>query len=287
MIRQAIPRYICRSILTLILLYIVFQGYSQEIRVMTYNIRYDNPGDGPNAWANRKEKLCGLILRELPGVAGIQEALHNQMTDLAHFLPAYEMFGVGRDDGKQAGEYAAILYLREKYERLDGGHFWLSANPESPGSMGWDAACTRMVSWVRLRQRDTGFSFFLFNTHFDHMGEKARIMSARLLKKKIRKIAKEETVILTGDFNCTIDSKPMRMLLRGKPGLKDSRRAADHVSGTPFTWSGFSTGSKPGNIIDHILVPDKAAVKEYFILCDQQDGYYFSDHMPVVVRIGF
>ncbi|HRY33515.1 MAG TPA: endonuclease/exonuclease/phosphatase family protein [Bacteroidales bacterium] len=287
MTRQANPIYIFRSILTLILLYMVFLGYGQDIRVMTYNIRYDNPDDGPNAWTHRKEKLCGLILRELPDVAGIQEALYHQTTDLLKNLPAYELFGVGRDDGKQSGEYAAILYLREKYERLDGGHFWLSAAPDLPGSMGWDAACTRMVSWVRLRQQETGFTFFVFNTHFDHVGEKARIMSARLLKKMIKKIAKGERVILTGDFNCDIGSKAMKLLQRGKAGLKDSRRAANNVTGTPFTYTGFSTSGKPGNIIDHILVPEKAVVTDYFIPCDSQDGYYFSDHLPVVVKVIF
>ena len=54
----------------------------------------------------------------------------------AQALPEYDGIGVGRDDGKTAGEYAPLFYRKDKYEVLDSNTFWLAENPDSVGMMG-------------------------------------------------------------------------------------------------------------------------------------------------------
>jgi len=120
----------------------------QSLKVMTYNIRYHNHSDGVNGWNKRKEKVVELILKNNPDVLGIQEALHSQMKDLCKLLKDYAYVGVGRDDGKEKGEYVAIFYKKSRLKVVKSGSFWLSETPETPGSMGWDAACTRMATWA-------------------------------------------------------------------------------------------------------------------------------------------
>ncbi|MCX6270342.1 MAG: endonuclease/exonuclease/phosphatase family protein [Bacteroidetes bacterium] len=252
---------------------------------MSYNIRYDNPGDGDNAWNNRKEKLSGLILKESPDLLGVQEALKNQMDDLGRLLPGYESIGAGRDDGVEAGEFSAVFYKITRYERLDGNTFWLSQTPDLPGSLGWDAVCTRIVTWVKLKDVTNGKLVFFFNTHFDHMGKIARIKSARLLREKIKEIAENEAVVVTGDFNCPTKSKPMRILTRkfSRLKLRSCGSIATVRSGPDFSYSTFYVNGQHKEVIDHILISPAFLVKTFRILDDHEEGRYFSDHLPVVV----
>src|SRR5512138_3465563 len=175
-----------RTLLLLIVLALATPMFTsaQSLTVMSYNIRYDNPGDGRNAWPNRKDRLIQLIRDESPDLIGLQEALHHQLTDILNGVEGYAMVGVGRDDGKQKGEYSAILYRTSAFELRDENTFWLSETPEVPGSKSWDAAITRVVTWARFRDIKSKKVFFAFNTHFDHMGKEARRESAKLLKQK-------------------------------------------------------------------------------------------------------
>jgi endonuclease/exonuclease/phosphatase family metal-dependent hydrolase len=165
-------------------------GSSIALRAMSFNIRYDEPRDGVNAWSNRKTKVGDVIRFHKADLVGVQEALLSQLRDLERMLPDFEWCGVGRTDGKESGEYSAILYRKARFQLLECKTFWLSETPDKPGSMGWDAAYPRIVTWARFRDHGSGRTFFHFNTHFDHRGQKARVESAALI---LTKIAFEKT----------------------------------------------------------------------------------------------
>ncbi|RYD45905.1 MAG: endonuclease/exonuclease/phosphatase family protein, partial [Verrucomicrobiaceae bacterium] len=194
-------RFIVRITLAASLALLPFQ-MAGALVAGTYNIRYDNPGDVEkgNSWQQRAPVIAGLIRFHEFDVLGTQEAFHHQLLDLQKLLPDYAYVGCGRDDGKEAGEHAAIFYRKDKFTLLDSGTFWLSQTPEKPGK-GWDADLPRICTWAKLRKNGDGKVLFAFNTHFDHRGVQARLESARLIVARIREIAKDEPVILTGDFN--------------------------------------------------------------------------------------
>ena len=178
------------------------------VRVMTFNIRFDNPGDGPDAWPHRKDLAASMIRFHRAGLIGVQEALKHQLDDLTARLPGYAWVGVGRADGREAGEYSAILYRTDRFELMDDGTFWLSETPEVPGSKSWDAAIERIVTWAQFRDRETGKTFFHFNTHFDHVGQVARAESAKLILQRIAAQAKDvglDTFFVTSLFERILD----------------------------------------------------------------------------------
>jgi len=256
--------------------------------VMTYNIRYNNPDDGINSWSNRKEKLISVVQNEDPDIIGFQEALKDQIDDLSLVLKTYAWFGKGRDDGNEKGEYVVIFYKKDRFLKLDSGYFWLSETPEKSGSIGWDAACTRIVSWIKLKDIITGSELFHFNTHFDHEGQKARIESAKLLTDNIRNIAGNSSVILTGDFNCQDDSEAIGYLTnKGSTfHFSDSRKISKtKPSGPHFTYTGFEVGKIEGELIDYIFVRKINKVLSHKIIDKSFDGFYPSDHIPAVTYI--
>jgi endonuclease/exonuclease/phosphatase family metal-dependent hydrolase len=254
------------------------------ISVMTWNIRLETPADGINTWNNRKERVTGLILRESPDILCVQEALIAQMTYLRKQLADYASAGVGREDGKEQGEFSAVFFNHKKYELLDKGDFWLSLTPDVPNSKDWDAACTRICSWVKLKDIQHNNIFFVFNTHWDHIGVEARTRSAGLITEKIRDIAGKNDVILCGDFNCSLDSKEIQPLLNAEPGLRDARSLCK-AEGPAISYAGFKVGEIKGELIDHIFVTKNIHVNKLRILNDNLDGYYFSDHLPVIAGI--
>jgi endonuclease/exonuclease/phosphatase family metal-dependent hydrolase len=267
-----------------------------SIRVMSFNIRYNNPADGENAWPNRKDMVASMIQFYETDLVGIQEALKEQMDDLAKLLPNYEWLGVGRDDGKKAGEYSAILYRQDRLADLQHGTFWLAETPEIAGSMGWDAACVRIVTWAKFQDLKTGKAFYHFNTHFDHIGEKARHESAKLLLQKIGEITKGEPVIVTGDFNATENSLAYEMLTKGgiddnpqslsRP-LIDAKNVSTHAHHGPnWTFHGFETAvDRPR--IDYIFISKNVQVERHGVLSDRWNGRYPSDHLPVLAELAF
>lgn len=268
-----------RLLLILLTLLPFIDGNCQKI--VTWNIRYNNPGDGVNAWPNRKEKVFTLLKEVSPGIICLQEALDGQVNDIANALPAYAWAGAGRDDGKTKGEYVPIFYLKKKFTLIKSGNFWLSETPEIPGKLGWDAACPRMVTWVTLagKSKDT---LFVFNTHFDHMGVTARIMSAKLLAHAADSIAGNHPAVITGDFNATPSDTPYPILTGA--GFQDARLAsATAPKGPVYTFTGFPTAGKPGDRIDYIWVRNTKPVKSYLVRDDSFNGNYLSDHLPVIV----
>lgn len=253
------------------------------LRVMSFNIRYDNPGDGRNRWERRRELVSSTIRFHQADIAGLQEVLHNQMEFLRHSLNGFDFVGAGRDDGKEAGEYAPIFYRRDLFEERSWGVFWLSETPDVPGSVGWDAACSRLVTWVRLAERNGG-DLFVFNTHFDHVGKRARRESARLLLDRVQELAGDSPVIVTGDFNCAPGDSALRLLIEpdSRPPLLDAYDDPDAIRyGSSGTFNGFRDLAE-GNRIDYIFHRNAGRVLAHGIIAEKWDGRFASDHYPVM-----
>ncbi len=258
------------------------------LRIMSFNIRLNTPRDSSNAWPNRKDLAASMIRFHHADLVGLQEALKIQVDDLAERLPGYEWIGVGRDDGRERGEFMAIFYRSDRFELLEEATFWLSENPDSVGVRGWDAAYNRVVTWGKFRDRLTDRVFFHFNTHFDNVGEQARRESARLLLAKVEEIAGTAPVVVTGDFNCQESSEPYRILTdtTSTESLLDARFLSVHGHHGPTgTWTGFEVAGTPGEKIDHIFVKGGITVLQHGVLSDSFDSRFPSDHMPVIVEI--
>ncbi len=255
----------------------------QSIKVMTYNIRLDTEKDGVNAWPKRKHKVFELIKKYDPDILGVQEALHHQLQDLVANLSGYTYVGVGRDDGKEAGEYSAILLKNEKFEIKDNGTFWLSETPDVPGSKSWDAAITRVASWAKLFDKKLSKEFLIVNTHFDHIGKEARRNSAQLIKDRITSIRESLPVVLTGDFNCTRNEPPYKVVMNSE-NLKLIDPAPSNPSGT---FCSFEVGSMECNAIDYIFITPEWKATNYTVIKDNDGKYYPSDHLPVLVEVEF
>lgn len=255
---------------------------AQNIRIITYNIRYNNPGDGINAWPNRSQQVAALLEFHQADIFGLQEALIGQIQDINKQLPHMKWVGVGRDDGKEAGEFSPLFYNSKKFKALKSGWFWLSQTPEKPG-LGWDAACNRICTWLLLEADKKDQQFMVFNTHFDHQGMKARTESAKLILQKIKELNRDNLpVILTGDFNLTPEQEPISVITKE---LKDSRSISkDAPYGPTGTFNGFKFDSPLKDRIDYVFVNERIEVKQYGVLSDSKDQRYPSDHLPVFVN---
>ncbi|GGW21966.1 endonuclease/exonuclease/phosphatase family protein [Arenibacter certesii] len=256
--------------LFLIFIIIFFTGvnitFSQTFRVGSYNLRYDNPNDSLNNWKYRQKTVANLIQFHDFEIFGTQEGLVHQLEELSNSLPNYAYIGVGRDDGKKKGEYSAIFYNTQKFQLMDKGDFWLSQDPTQPNK-GWDAALPRICSWGKFKDKVTNFTFFFFNVHFDHVGTKARLESAKLILKKIKEITRENPVLLTGDFNIDQTSEGYK-ILDGSPILKDAYNLASLKYGAEGTFNGFNINLNRKSRIDHIFVSDNFNVLKHGILTD-------------------
>lgn len=265
------------------------QPAGSPLRVMTFNIRYNNPGDGVNAWPNRKERVASLIRFHDADVVGVQEALHGMLVDLDSLLPEYARVGVGRRDGASAGEFSAILYKRNRLDMTENQTFWLSTNPEAVGVKAWDAALERIATWGRFRDRATGCTYVHLNTHFDHVGEQARQESAKLIRRRLATIAGTSPIIVTGDLNASPASTAYATLTSGeleggiKP-LRDGFMVSQQGHYGPTTTSnGFKEIG--GNRIDYVLVSSGVGVLKHGILTDRWDQRFPSDHLPVLASL--
>jgi endonuclease/exonuclease/phosphatase family metal-dependent hydrolase len=273
--------------ITILSLFLLFTGIMQvfpaSLKVMTFNIRYDNPDDGIYSWDNRKPMVFTVLKQESPDIIGFQEVLKSQLDDIAGAFPGYEWSGVGRDDGKELGEYSVIFYKKERFEKTGGSTFWLSETPEIPGSRSWNAACNRIVTWVKLKDKKSGSVFFVFNTHFDHASEQARQESAKLFLDRIKAISGDAIAVITGDFNDTAGSIPYSILTRGPDRLLDSGVWAGAKSGPGYSFIGFPFKPEPGNLIDFIFTRnlEPALIRSHTVLSYNKHGKYPSDHLPV------
>jgi endonuclease/exonuclease/phosphatase family metal-dependent hydrolase len=264
-----------------------FSGLAIQLNVMTFNVRYDNPADSANNWKYRRDFAASMILNNKVDVMGTQEVLSNQLTDLLGAMPQYSYVGVGRKDGKTAGEYSAVFYRKDKFELLRSGTFWLSENPNAIGIKGWDAALERIVTWVVLKDKTTGKEFAFINTHFDHIGQVARRESAKLLLAKVDEIANGLPVIISGDLNSTPDSEVIKILtdINSSNHLTDSRAIATEILGPAWTFHGFgSVAVESRTIIDYIFVKNKVTVQQVSVLSEMLGKLYLSDHNPVLIK---
>lgn len=259
--------------------------------VMSFNIRYANPGDGENTWSERLDRVISVIESEDPDILGIQEALSVQVDDLEKGLPAYAWYGVGRDDGKTSGEYSPVFYRKDRFDLLKGGTFWLSPDPDLAGSVGWDAAITRIATWVCLKDRKSDATFFHFNTHFDHRGVKARQNSVRLLRKKVGEIAGQAPVVITGDFNFEPVDTAYSYLTSLPAGektvaLRDAAVISPDVkAGKTGTCCGFFSTDDHSKRIDYVFLSEYFDVTRYHVNPAHSGNVFPSDHLPVIVRI--
>ncbi|MDB5260764.1 MAG: hypothetical protein JWQ14_45, partial [Adhaeribacter sp.] len=249
------------------------------------NIRYLNKSDSINVWDNRKDKVVGFIKYHQADLIGVQEAVLSQVKDLEAKLPDFAWYGVARMDGKEDGEFSAIYYRKSRFKLLDSGTFWYSETPNVPGSKSWDAYFPRVASWVKLKDKQTGRTFFHFNTHYDHRGAFTREKSSEILVQQTAAIAGKLPLLITGDFNTTETSKPYQILVNNT-GLQDAK----HISQTPHygpagTSSGFWVKNPIQARIDYIFVNKPVQVLQHAILTDQQEGRYFSDHLAVIAEV--
>lgn len=271
---------------TLFLFVLIAQLSAQEMRFMTYNIRYANVNDGDNQWEKRKEYLGDQIEFYAPDVIGIQEGLQLQVNYLNARLAEYDFIGVGRNDGKNKGEYCAIFYDRRKLDVLEQDTFWLSEHPEEV-SVGWDAAMERICTYGLFSNKITGKKFWVFNTHFDHIGVLAREKSAVLIAQKIKEINEGNfPVILMGDFNLNDQSKAITFL---SGEFNDTRMVSKNRPFGPFgTFTGFAFEEPVKDRIDYIFCSkEDIRVQKYAVLTDSRDQKYPSDHFPVLIQVEF
>jgi len=267
---------------------VVVSASAQPLNVMTFNIRLNTSSDGENAWPFRKNKAASQILFHDVHILGVQEALHDQMMDLKEWLTDFSYVGVGRDDGKTAGEYSAIFYDSTRLKLLKTQTFWLSEQPNVPGSKSWDAAITRIVTWAEFKDRKTKRKFFVFNTHFDHIGKTARAESAKIILQKVKEIAGKHPVIVTGDFNSTPSDDPYKIITdsNNPDRLTDSKTICltPHY-GPTGTFNAFKDKEISDEPIDYIFVKSKIRVLRHGTISESWQGRFSSDHFPVFATL--
>lgn len=264
----------------------IYSGNAQFLKVMTYNIRLDIAVDGENDWAHRKDFFTSQIQFYEPDILGIQEATPNQVIDIAKAFPQYNYVGIGRD-GAGKGESSNIYYKKDRFKLIQENTFWLSETPDVV-SKGWDAAFNRVCTYALFKDLKTKKTFWVFNTHLDHVGELAKTNGIQLILSKMATVnTKKYPVIFTGDFNSEPATDRIKNL---KKIMNDSREISET---TPFgpsgTFNGFNHNEPVTKLIDYIFVSNegKLSVKKYAVLSDSRDLRYPSDHFPVYVEIKF
>jgi len=260
-------------------------GFSQDLKVMSFNIRLQVASDKENAWTERKQDVVDLLNYYHPDYFGVQEALPEQMKDIKAGLKNYDYVGVGRDDGKEKGEFSAIFYDTNRLQVVKSGTFWLSETPEIP-SRGWDAALNRICTYAFFRDKQSKKEFLTMNLHFDHIGNVARVKSSELILKKIKEMnPKNLPVTLSGDFNLTEDSEPIKILSQN---LNDSfYHSETKPYGPKGTFTAFNVNEIPKDRIDYIFVKGFRIKSQRHINDRRENLLYPSDHFPVLAELAF
>lgn len=256
-----------------------------HLNIITFNIRYENKGDGVNSWANRNGYLCEFLRKQQADIVCLQEVLHHQLHDVVASLSEYSYCGVGRNDGKTKGEYAPVFYKKSIFEEIEHGTFWLSDHPDLVGSIGWDAKQPRIVTWVILRIKKSGDSIVVFNTHLDDIGKKARVESVKLIMEKISHCSLP--VILTGDFNESPRSKAYQIITDNQNGMMDTDVNNNKRRGVFYTFHNFGKIPLKRRIkIDYVFVKGIKKVKKVIIPQETSvRGIYLSDHNPIIADL--
>jgi endonuclease/exonuclease/phosphatase family metal-dependent hydrolase len=258
------------------------------LRVMSFNVRYGTAPDGPDHWDKRKPLFFDTIRAYGPDLLGMQEVIAAQADQLQRDLPGYAFIGTGRDDGKRRGEYSPLMFRKDRFELIESGQYWLSETPDVVASKGWDAALPRIVTWAKLKDRLSGRPLLWINTHWDHVGNKARVESAKLMRHRVeQKREPGVPVVVTGDFNSDEDSAQYRTLVSDEGGLKltdayrevHPQRQADEASFHAFK------GKREGLRIDWVLHSPELVARGAAIDHASKDGRYPSDHFPVTAEL--
>lgn len=251
-----------------------------DLSIMSFNIRYDTEEDGENKWGNRKEACLKMLEETKPSIFGIQEGLDHQVSFLEDNLPQYDYVGIGRDDGYSSGEYAAIFYSVEHFQLLESNSFWLSETPDVP-SLGWDANNIRIVTWLHLKDLKHDKSIYVFNTHFDHKGKIARKESAKLLVQKIKEVANEKPIFITGDFNAWISNSLFEPIT---DEYHNARRFADYTDNKKSfnLWGKWYAHWS----VDYIFYKNADALA-FRTVTEDYGVPYISDHYPIITHFNY
>lgn len=257
---------------------------AQSLKIMTYNIRLDIVSDGENSWSNRKDFFTSQIQFYEPDIIGVQEAMPNQVVDIATALPQYGYVGKAREENGK-GESSNIFYNKEKFKVIETNTFWLSETPEIV-SKGWDASYNRVCTYALLKNKKSNKLLWVFNTHLDHVGEVARTEGLELILSKIDKINdKKYPVILMGDFNSEPETDRIIAL---KNKMNDARTISIEKPFGPYgTFNSFNHNAAVNTLIDYIFLSKDNTIKvnKYAVLSDSKDLKYPSDHFPVFIEI--
>lgn len=274
-----------KYILSLILVCLLGAASAQTSYVVgSFNLRYANPGDSGNLWSQRAPMVSALIRFHRFDILGTQEGLPGMLDDISRALPEYQCYGIGRDDGKDAGEHSAIFFRKDQFTMLDHGDFWLSETPDKP-SLGWDATCcNRICSWVLLQDRKTHKKLYVFNTHYDYQKDLARNESSKLILQKIKAIAGQAPVLFMGDLNGGYDS-PWYKAIAGSGILSDTHDKAPHPYDANTSFHGFGRLLRGNDAIDHVFASAQFSVLRWGILTDSFHGKYPSDHFPILTEL--
>ncbi|MEK7725385.1 MAG: endonuclease/exonuclease/phosphatase family protein [Acidobacteriota bacterium] len=276
-----------KIIVCLVLLLFAAQfSTAQNLKVMTYNIRLDIASDGENAWGKRRDFFNSQIRFYEPDIWGVQEATPNQMDDLSKLLPEYSHIGIGRD-GIGKGEASAIFFKKDRFKVSNEQTFWLSETPDKI-SKGWDAAYPRICTFGLFKDLKTKKTFWVFNTHLDHIGEVARTKGVEMILAKMKEVNKKNyPVIFTGDFNSEPNTE---RIINLKKAMTDTRDVSEQKPfGPNGSFSGFKFNEPVTRLIDYIFVDNskRFRVKKYAVLSDSKDLRYPSDHLPIFVEMEF
>jgi endonuclease/exonuclease/phosphatase family metal-dependent hydrolase len=280
---------------SVVLCLVILSGCSHKntgnnIKVMTLNIRYDNPEDSIYAWTERASQVCAFIDDERPDILGMQEVLWTQYQYLDSVLTEYSSVGVGRNDGSREGEMNPVFFRKGRFDPVRNITFWLSDSPDVAGSKGWGASLPRIVTWMELVDKRNHKHFFFFNTHFAHDSDSARLMSSKILLKEVNKIAEGYPFIISGDFNMPPTSTGYSILTgpnESVPLIKDSYVITEkRPYGPVCTFNGFSDKKETARI-DYIFVRNGMKVLEYKTVTKKDHGIFISDHWPVLTSVSF
>ena len=254
-----------------------------DLKVMSYNIRMGAAKDGTNSWEYRYPATALMLQDQKPDVFGVQEAYNYQIRFIKENFTDYDCVGVGRDDGKQKGEFMSIFWNKKTVKMIKWGTFWLSETPEKP-SMGWDAACKRTATWALMKDKTTGKQFYFVNTHLDHRGKEAQRKGLELIVSRIAEInPKGYPMVLTGDFNVKPDNDALKDL---DTKMQSARKIAPRTDNNP-TFNNWGK-IKKDMVIDYIYVSGFSSCPEYHTVNEKYGAWkYVSDHYPIYAKLIF
>ncbi len=258
-------------------------SHPQPHCIMSYNIRYDNNWDVKNSWSIRKKKVIQIFGQYEPSIMGVQEGLLNQVQYIDSCLANYDYVGVGREDGKERGEFCVIYFDTTRYVVSKHSTFWLSETPDTI-SVGWDAALERICTYGLFKDKKTADEFWVFNTHFDHMGSMARERSSGLILDRINEVNHRSLpVILMGDFNSEPDSPPINKI---RTEMSDALQLSlEKLQGPMGTFNGFDPDLPIERRIDYVFTRDVKVLSYIHVNDRMNNNRHISDHLPVMIKI--